>query len=61
MIPSERAGDTIIELAANNNGKFSWRLKDELEHRANRVRELQGSGYSITEIAQQLQCTYYYF
>lgn len=32
-----------------------WRLKDEQEHRRNRVRELQGSGYTLTDIAQELQ------
>jgi len=30
-------------------------MKDELEHRANTIRELQGQGYTITLIAQQLQ------
>jgi len=34
---------------------FRWRLKDELEHRANRIRELQGQGYNIPQIAQELQ------
>jgi len=36
-------------------GNFRWRLKDELEHRANTIRELQGQGYNIPQIAQELQ------
>jgi transposase len=34
---------------------FRWRYKDELEHRSNKVRELQGQGYNIPQIAQELQ------
>jgi hypothetical protein len=30
-------------------------MEDEREHRANTIRELQGQGYTITQIAQRLQ------
>jgi transposase len=36
-------------------GRFRWTFKDELEHRRNTIRELQGQGYTVTQIAQKLQ------
>jgi hypothetical protein len=39
----------------SSSNNLRWRVKDEIEDRRNRVRELQGSGYTITQIAQELQ------
>jgi hypothetical protein len=33
---------------------FRWRVQDEVEHRRETVRELQGSGYTIPMIAQKI-------
>jgi transposase len=60
MIPYKRAGDTILGVTATstgtgNGGRFRWRMEDEQEHRRDTIRELQGQGYTITQIAQKLQ------